>query len=137
MKFKYKITKFDKENNLVVVVFENGSWADIRLVKPLPKNIEELEEIIKRYTEPKEAIEAITAPDADLSYIDEALNTDREADRLVLNPPSDQEGILNSSEPSELVDMWQDLQFQKRVGDALVSLGVLENNPLALPVQTQ
>jgi hypothetical protein len=58
MQFKYKITKFDAENNIVVVTFEDGSWAEIKLVNPLPANIEALEKIISMYTVPKEAIEA-------------------------------------------------------------------------------
>lgn len=84
MQFKYKITKFDSENKIVVVTFDDGSWAEIRLANPLPSNIEELEIIIKRYTAPKEVIEAKLSPSADLSYIDQLIDVERTAERFSL-----------------------------------------------------
>lgn len=91
MDFKYKITKFDSENKTVVVVFDDGNWAEIRLANPLPANIEELEKIIKRYTAPKEAIEAQLAPSADLSYIEPLIDVERTAERFsiaaMIQPP--------------------------------------------------
>lgn len=87
MQFKYKITKFDKENKLLVVVYDDGHWAEIRLANPLPPNIEALEKIIKTYTAPKEVIEAQLAPSADLSYIDSLVDEERTAERFSLAPP--------------------------------------------------
>lgn len=94
MEFKYKITKFDSENKTIVVVFEDGHWAEIRLINPLPASIEELEKIIKTYTAPKEAIEAQQAPSADLSYIENFIDVERTAERFSLaamipKPPND------------------------------------------------
>jgi hypothetical protein len=87
MEFKYKITKFDAENKTVVVVFDDGAWAEIRLANPLPPTIEDLEKIIKTYTAPKEVIEAQLAPSADLSYIDALIDIERTAERFSLTPP--------------------------------------------------
>ena len=87
MEFKYKITKFDAENKTVVVVFDDGAWAEIRLANPLPATVEELEKIISTYTAPKEVIEAQLAPSADLSYIDALIDIERTAERFSLTPP--------------------------------------------------
>lgn len=85
MQFKYKITKFDKENKTITVVFdEDNSWAEIRLSNPLPPSIEELEKIIRHYVAPKEVIEAKIAPSADVSYIEQYIDIERTADRLKL-----------------------------------------------------
>jgi hypothetical protein len=85
MEFKYKITKFDNENKTIVVVFEDGHWAEIHLANPLPANIEELEKLIKQYTAPKEVIEAQLAPSADLSYIEPLIDIERTAERFSFN----------------------------------------------------
>ena len=84
MEFKYKITKFDDENKVVVVSYEDGNWAEIRLTNPLPATVEELEDIIKRYTAPVEVIEAQKAPSADLSYIEPLVDVERTAERFSL-----------------------------------------------------
>ena len=86
MEFKYKITKFDAENKIVVVVFDDSSWAEIRLANPLPATVEELEKIIKTYTAPKEVIEAQQAPSADLSYIESLVDVERTAERFSIAP---------------------------------------------------
>lgn len=87
MEFNYKITKFDAENKTVVVVFDGGAWAEIRLANPLPPTIEALEKIISTYTAPKEVIEAQQAPSADLSYIEPLVNVQRTAERFSLSSP--------------------------------------------------
>lgn len=89
MQFKYKITKFDIERKIIVVTFDDGSWAEILLANPLPPNVEELEKIIRMYTAPKEVIEAQTAPSADLSYIESLIDVERSAERLSLKPNLD------------------------------------------------
>lgn len=88
MDFNYTITKFDEVNKTLVVTFEDGHWAEIRLANPLPKDISALEEIIKRRTAPIEAIQAQTNPDADLSYINSLVGNTRTAERYSLVPPA-------------------------------------------------
>jgi hypothetical protein len=87
MELKYKITKFDEANKVVVVTFEQDGWAEIRLTNPLPKNAEELEKIIKRFAAPVEAVEARTNPDADLSYINQLIDIEKTTLRYSLAPP--------------------------------------------------
>ena len=132
MKFGYKITKFDQEQKLLVVVFDDDSWADIRLANPLPRNMEELEAIIKTFVAPKEAIEAQLTPDADISFIGDFVNVDREADRLVLNPDAP-ENQITKGEIDDEIQPWEEMQFNKRIGDILVEFGVLKENPLSIP----
>lgn len=129
---KYKITKFDKELKLVTVSFDDGGWADIRLVNPLPKTTEELEAIIKQFTAPKEAIEAQLTPDSDLSYIDSLIGIEKECERLSLSP--EQEALELDPQVEANMKMWEEVQFQNKVSEALVKLGVLENNPTVIPV---
>ena len=78
--FKYTITKFDADNKIVVVTFENGKWAEIRLTTPLPTTVEQLEAIIKRFTDPIEYMHALVS-DVDLSYIDALVGQERESNR--------------------------------------------------------
>lgn len=131
MQFKYKITKFDAENNFVVVVFEDGAWAEIKLANPLPANIEDLEKIISMYTAPKEAIEAQIAPTADLSYINSFVEVERTANRFSLKGGLDQNV---DPEALENAKMWQDLDFEKRVAAVLVKFGITAENPTTIPV---
>lgn len=133
--FKYTVTKFDQENKLVVVTFDDGGWAELRLVNPLPKNVVELENLIKRFTAPKEAIEARVNPDADLSYIDQLIGVEKECERLTLSQPSQPPEVDPEVEAN--MQMWQDLEFQRKVGEALVALGVVQTNPAQIPVTQQ
>jgi hypothetical protein len=138
---KYTITKFDQENKIVVVTFADGGWAEIGLTNPLPKNIEELEDVIKRFTSPVEALEARTNPDADLSYIDPLVGTERTTERLrLLKDPETTgpgTGALEIDPEAEAnIRMWEDVAFQNKVGEALVKLGVITENPTVIPVTT-
>lgn len=132
--FKYTITKFDEENKLVVVTFEDGAWAELRLTNPLPKDTIELEDIIKKFTAPKEAIEARLTPDADLSYINSLVGVEKECDRMILNPSSNSTLGEIDPEVEANMKMWEDVQFQQKVGEALVALGVVATNPASIPV---
>ena len=123
---EYTITKFDKENKLVVAVFADGGWAEVRLTNPLPKNITELEEIIKQFAPPKEAIEAKVAPDADLSYIDEVINKPRKCSRYVLRPeiPMIEEPVFDPELDAKL-QAQEKAAFEAKVKALLVSLNVI------------
>lgn len=127
---KYTITKFDNELKQIDVVFEDGSWAQVRLVVPLPKSITELEDIIKQFAAPVEAIEAQKNSDVDLTYITAFVGTPRECERLSLNKPTanapGQEQQLDPEVEAALVAKEQE-EFLARVSDALVKLGVTQN----------
>lgn len=56
---KYTIINFDSIKNLVEVEFENEGKAIIQLRTPLPRNQEELENIIKQFASHKEIVETI------------------------------------------------------------------------------
>lgn len=134
---KYTITKFDNENKSLVVTFENEGWAELRLTKPLPKNINELEALIKQFAAPIEAIEAQTNPDVDLSYINDLLGAERVTQRFQLNPSSlnNQNNTLDPQVEANL-RMWEDIGFQQKVAGALVKLGVITDNPTTIPVSS-
>jgi hypothetical protein len=86
MDFKYKITKFDNENKLVVVVYEDDSWAEIRLVEPFPATLEEFDRIVSLHTAPVEVMEARQNTTADLSFIENAVDSERTSKRFKINP---------------------------------------------------
>lgn len=46
-----------------------------------------------------------------------------------INPVS-----LNAQENSENIAMWQQIEFEKQIGDALVKFGLLTTNPTKIPV---
>jgi hypothetical protein len=134
MDLKYTISKFDIQKRVVTVTFENDGWAEIRLTNPLPQNIGELERIIKQYTAPLEAVES---PDADLSYINALVGNEQTTTRLSLK----KENGSSSNQPLELdpeveanMRMWETIEFEKKVGAALVKLGVVSENPAVIPV---
>jgi hypothetical protein len=140
MDLEYTITKFDADNKIVVVTFKDDSWAELRLINPLPKNIQELEGHIRHFAPPVEAIQARLAPDADLSYIAPLVGDKRITARLELNPPQQ---IQANAEPQTIdpeveanLKMWEEVEFQKRVGEALVKFGIVSTNPMVIPVTT-
>lgn len=103
MEFKYKITKFDNENKLIVVVFDDGNWAEIRLTNPLPATVEDLEKIINKYTAPVEVIEARLAPSADLSYIESLIDVERTAERFSFANLSPSPAAAQTVEPTPAI----------------------------------
>lgn len=134
MDLKYTISKFDSQNRVVTVIFENDGWAEIRLTNPLPQNIGELEKLIKQFAAPLEAVES---PDADLSYINALVGNEQTTTRLSLKKENDS----SINQPLELdpeveanMRMWEDIEFEKKVGAALVKLGLVSENPSAIPV---
>lgn len=133
-KVKYTVTKFDAQTKTAVVSFEDGNWAELRLVNPLPKNLQEFENIVKQFAAPKEAIEAQTNPDADLSYIESIIGVEKECDRLILYPSVNMPNEELDPEVEANMKMWEDVQFQQKVGQALVALGVVSTNPATIPV---
>ena len=134
MDLKYTIRHFDDVNKSLVVDYDDGSWADIRLIKPLPKNQIELEEAIKSFAKPVEAVEAIATPDADLSYINAMVGIEQTCERLYLNKKADQSTQALDPDAEANLKMWEELNFQSRVGNALVKLGIIEANPATIPV---
>lgn len=131
---KYKITKFDTQLKIIDVSFDDGTWAQLRLSNPLPKNQQDLEMIIKDYAAPIEAIQAQQSPDADLSYIEDLVDKEFETTRKSLFAPAavidiDEEALAESQ-------MWEELQFKKQVGKVLVEFGLLTSNPADIPITT-
>ena len=85
--FTYTIDEFDKENKTLRVSFDDGSWALINLVNPLPSTEEEIDNIVKQYTATKETMEARSS-DSDLKFIDNMVGSSRTAERLSIAIPS-------------------------------------------------
>lgn len=130
---KYTITKFDETLKFIDVTFDDGTWAQIRLAVPLPKNIDELEGVIRRFAAPVEAIKAQTEPDADLSYINPLIGSERTTARFSLGiQTATDEGLDPETEAN--LRMWEDVQFRRKVGDALVQFGIMSSNPADIPV---
>lgn len=129
IKLKYKITKFDRENLTITAVFpEEKTWAEVRLANPLPKNVDELEDIIRRFASPREAIEARINPDSELSYIDPLIEVERECERYSLDP----EKIAQQIDPEVEADilMWENGQFEQEVKEVLINLGVINKEEM-------
>jgi len=131
MDLEYTIQSFDAVNKVVTVNFDDGGWAEIRLMNPLPKNKTELEDKIKRFTRPVEVVEAQTNPDADLNYISSLVGVPQTCTRFRMNNPIKPEPV--DPEVEARLKMWEETRFQQRVGDALVKLGVVATNPMTTP----
>lgn len=132
---KYTITKFDEQLKILDVVFEDNSWAQIRLINPLPKNKEELETIIRDFAEPIEAIQARQTPDADLSYIAPIVGSQQITNRKSISPIAAPQPVDPDVEASAA--MWEQISFKRQIGDVLVQFGLLNSNPVDIPVSTQ
>lgn len=59
---RYRIREYDPAQRILIVDFDDGGWADIRLQEPLPTTIEELDELIAERTDHVEHIEARARP---------------------------------------------------------------------------
>jgi len=101
---KYKITKFDEENKLIDVVFEDGAWAQIRLVDPIPESIEALEKIIKTFAAPVEYLKAKENTSVDLSYINACIGVERACQRFSIATVIAKD-LQNAQENSEALQL--------------------------------
>lgn len=82
--FKYKIEGWNPQTKMVRVSLEDGQgWADVQLMHPFPKSIEELDKIVRTYSMPKEILEARTGHnETDLSWLEGTVGVEREAERF-------------------------------------------------------
>jgi transcriptional regulator with GAF, ATPase, and Fis domain len=118
---KYYITKFDEENKLIDVVFQDGNWAQIRLVKPFPSNIEELEQLIKTFASPVEVIEARQDTEADLSFINSLLNVEQTCERFSIKTQALQD--LQEARSESVIN---NIQIESAVRSVLLDEGILK-----------
>lgn len=79
--FKYKIDKIDTERKTLYVTFQDGAKIVIPLILPFPRNNEELDAVVSRFTKPKEILDAEQADPKDLSIFEEVVGLWREAKR--------------------------------------------------------
>lgn len=127
--FIYTIKGFDATTKVLEVEFADGGTAHIQLRAPLPTNKEELEDIIKTYTAPLEAIEARTA-EVDLSYISSLIDRPQECERFSYRAKKEQykqsetPAALDPEAEAILVKAEQEA-FAKRVREVLIDLNLL------------
>lgn len=84
--FKYTIREFDPNQKQLVVDYEDGSWAKIKLLEPLPGNRADLEAYIRQFTDPIER-ELALEDQTDMSFITDMLGNQYETGRRWLNHP--------------------------------------------------
>lgn len=118
---KYKITKFDEVEKLVDVVFEDGQWAQIRLVTPLPKNLTELENIIKTFASPVEFIEAKQDTETDLSFITPMIGVTNTCERFSIR-----ENALQDLQEASASSMTNNVQLETAIRSVLVEEGIIQ-----------
>lgn len=121
---KYTVSNFDAASTTISVDFDDGTWAQIRLTKPLPKNKEELENLIKQFAAPVEAIQAIADPDADLSYINDLVGVQGTTTRKSL---SIQESPALDDEVGVALELEEQAQFKEKIVSVLRDLGVVSS----------
>lgn len=133
----YTITRFDKDTMSITVNFVDGVETTIRLVNPLPANIEALNQIIKTRVAPVESF-VDRSENVDLGFITDIIGVEQTTSRMYLTPPLPevQETQLPpvDEDAKTNAEMWANVGFEQRVAAALVSLGVLETDPTIIPV---
>lgn len=108
---KYTITRFDDQNKVVDVSYDDGGWARIQLVPPFPGTLEALDNIVRRFAPSIEVIESRKDP-KDLSFIHGAVGVERVTQRqAVLFDPFDFDAQKELAEATALMGM----QAQERV----------------------
>jgi hypothetical protein len=81
--FKYKITHYDNERQTLTVELADGGWANITIAQPYPKNLQDVDKIVRAYSIPKEIIEARTGTGKEeLDWLNNAVGVEREAERF-------------------------------------------------------
>lgn len=127
----YKIISFDSSNGSIVIKFsENMSPVSVDL--PLNENGlyitgEELDEYVKGFipTWHIERLARIQEGVANAADIEALVET--EADETTVQQTPTEQDVANAK-------MWAEIEFQKQVGDTLVKFGLLEANPVSIPV---
>lgn len=84
--FKYTIREYDPDKKHLVVDYDDGSWARINLLEPLPGSREDLEAYIRQYTDPIER-ELALGDQTDMSFITDMIGKEYETGRRWLNHP--------------------------------------------------
>jgi len=81
--FKYKITQWDASRQVLTVEFADGGWTAITMMQPYPKNLQDVDKIVRAYSIPKEIIEAHAgAGKEELEWLNNAVGAEREAERF-------------------------------------------------------
>jgi len=118
---KYRIQSYDEAMKTLDVMYDDNTWARIGLSNPVPKNVEELELLIKQFAASVEEAEARTAPDADLSYIKALVGEQRETSRKTLTTKQEPVDPIVAA----IAEAAEKEQFKKQIKEALVELGVI------------
>ena len=84
--FRYTIREYDSEKKQLVVDYDDGSWARINLLEPLPGDRDELEAYIRQYTDPIER-ELALGDQTDMSFITDMVGKEYETGRRWLKLP--------------------------------------------------
>lgn len=84
--FKYTVREYDSKNKIVVVDYDDGSWAKIPLYEPLPGDRDELEKYIRQFTDPIER-ELALGDETDMSFITDMVGKEYETGRRWMAPP--------------------------------------------------
>lgn len=77
---KYTIDSFDEAHKILVVSYADGGWAQIQLMAPFPATEAEIDEAVKRFAMPVEAIQA-KALRVDLSFVAQMVGVERTTTR--------------------------------------------------------
>lgn len=121
---KYRIQSYDDTLKTLDVLYDDNTWARIGLANPVPKNVEELETLIRQFAASAEEAAARSAPDADLSYIKALVGEQRETSRKTLSiQPEPIDPTI-----SALAEAAEKEQFKKQLKEALVELGVISTS---------
>ena len=132
----YTIRKFDTDNKIVTVDYDDGSWAQIQLKTPLPADRSQLDAIIKQYAASHETVVA-RIETVDLSFIDQLVGVAQTTTRFSSTASSTSFDDLNNAPADQTIYMSDithnhKVQFSYDVAEVLVKLGLIETNPIDL-----
>jgi len=136
----FTIKDFNFAERQLDIVYSDGNWAKIQLKAPLPKNQEDLENIVKQFCPPLEVVQAKQS-DVDLSFINDlvgkSITISRHSldgstvtpDGRIVNKPIE---VMPDAETMAQIQKNQEIQNKHGFAQMLVDLGVLKENPVDL-----
>lgn len=120
--FQYTITKFDNVAKTLDVDFGMGNgYAKITLMDPLPKDVNELELIIKQYVLPQQYIDALNSP-VDMSYVTPLVGHTRQCERRSIQTSSPAQNLKDEESDCNANQNWNvDNPYGEDPGQAKVT----------------
>ena len=123
--YTYEIIRVDEDARCMEVVYAAEGHQTMHISTRLPFVGESLEAVIRMYAPVVAWLEALRSPSVPAVGTTGSVDTSKQ--QVFEETDEEKQARLN-------VEMWEQVNFERRVASALVKLGVLSENPTLIPV---